>query len=51
MVRVKRWPTCKKTSPHSFLMTGQIEISARAGASSLVAAGPGRGCAGRRDLG
>ena len=31
-------------------MTGQTEISARAGTSSLVAAGPGRGCAGRRDL-
>ena len=32
-------------------MTGQTEISARAGTSSLVAAGPGRGCAGRCDLG
>ena len=32
-------------------MTGQIEISARAGTISLVAAGPGGGCAGRRDLG
>ena len=32
-------------------MTGQIEISARVGTNSLVAAGPGRGCAGRRDLG
>ena len=40
-----------KISPHSSLMTGQTEISARAGTSSLVAAGPGRGCAGRRDLG
>ena len=32
-------------------MTGQIEISARASTSSLVAADPGRGCAGKRDLG
>ena len=44
-------PHVKKTSPHSFLMTGQIEISTRAGTISLVAVGPGRGCAGRRDLG
>ena len=51
MVRVKRWPTRKKISPHSSLMTGQTEISARAGTSSLVAAGPCRGCAGRCDLG
>ena len=39
-----------KTSPHSLLMTGLIEISAMASTSSLVAAGPGRGCAGRCDL-
>ena len=40
-----------KISLHSSLMTGQTEISARAGTSSLVSAGTGRGCSGRRDLG